>query len=58
MLSANRLLLGRSNFRSPGGPFEIDGNPAQLLEKIQKTDAVFFEFLMNFSLSENGNLSC
>ena len=52
------LLLGRSNFRSPGGPFEIDGNPAQLLEEIQKIDPVFFELLMNFNSSENGNLSC
>ena len=42
ILTRNRLLLGRNNYRSPDGKFSVDGNPMKLLENILEINTYFY----------------
>ena len=46
ILTRNRLLLGRNNYRSPEGDFYVPGKPGEMLEKIKDINRDFYKKLM------------
>ena len=46
ILTRNRLLLGRNNYRSPDGDFFVPGQPAQRLDQIKEINGFFYRKLM------------